>query len=146
MSLTGYGWFELVYPRHAEPIPTATFITLYGVVHTTAAVIFGRRWFERGDGFEVYSTLLGALAPLGRRDRDRALVLRNPLHGMEAMPGGPGLVGVVVALVGTTVYDGLSGTTWWWRTLPPGQLVDNAGLACSMLLIALVFLLGTWSW
>jgi hypothetical protein len=145
VSLAGYGWFELVYPRHAEPIPTATFITLYAVVHTTAAVIFGRRWFERGDGFEVYSTLLGMLAPLGRRGRDRALVLRNPLHGMEAMPGGPSLVGVVVALVGTTVYDGLSGTTWWWRTLPPGQLVENAGLVCSMLLVALVFLLGTWS-
>jgi hypothetical protein len=142
-SLAGYGWFELVYPRHAQPIPTATFITLYAVVHTGAAVIFGRRWFERGDGFEVYSTLLGTLAPLGRRHRDRALVLRNPLHGIDAIPGGPGLVGVVVALVGTTAYDGLSRTSWWWRTLPPGQLVNNAGLVCSMLLIAAVFLLGT---
>lgn len=142
-SLAGYGWFELIYPRHAQPIPTATFISLYAVIHTTAAVIFGRRWFERGDGFEVYSTLLGTLAPLGRRHRDRALVLRNPLHGMEAMPCGPGLVGVVVALVGTTAYDGLSRTSWWWRTLPPDPLVSNAGLVCSMLLIAVVFALGT---
>jgi hypothetical protein len=61
-SLAGYGWFELVYPRHAQPIPTAVFLTLYAVVHAGAAVIFGRRWFERGDGFEVYSTLLGTLA------------------------------------------------------------------------------------
>jgi hypothetical protein len=142
-SLAGYGWFELVYPRHAQPIPTATFITLYAVVHVSAAVVFGRRWFERGDGFEVYSTLLGTLAPLARRHRGRALVLRNPLHGMDAMPCGPGLVGVVVALVGTTAYDGLSRTSWWWRTLPPGRLVNNAGLICSMLLIALIFLLGT---
>jgi len=142
-SLACFGWFELIYPRHAAPLPTATFITLYAAVHTSAAVIFGRRWFERGDGFEVYSTLLGTLAPLGRRHRDRAVVLRNPLHGMEAMPGGPGLIGVVVALVGTTVYDGLSSTIWWWRTLPPGRLASNAGLVCSMLLIALVFLLGT---
>jgi hypothetical protein len=144
-SLAGYGWFELIYPQHAAPIPTAAFITLYAVVHISAAVIFGRRWFDRGDGFEVYSTLLGTLAPLGRRHRDRAVVLRNPLHGMEAMPGGPGLVGVVVALVGTTVFDGLSSTVWWWRTVPPGYLASNAGLLCSMLLIALVFLLGTWT-
>ena len=142
-SLAGYGWFELVYPRHAQPIPTATFITVYAVLHVTAAMIFGRRWFERGDGFEVYSTLLGTLAPLARRHRDRALVLRAPLHGMDAMPGGPGLVGVVVALVGTTAYDGLSRTSWWWRTLPPGRLVNNIGLASAMLLIAAVFLLGT---
>ena len=142
-SLVGYGWFELVYPRHAEPVPTATFIACYAVAHTAAAVVFGRRWFDRGDGFEVYSTLLGTLAPLARRPRDRALVLRNPLHGMHAIAGGPGLVGVVVALVGTTAYDGLSRTSWWWRTLPPGRLINNAGLGCSMLLIALVFLLGT---
>src|SRR6185437_10406619 len=30
-SLAGYGWFELVYPRHAQPIPTAVFLTLYAV-------------------------------------------------------------------------------------------------------------------
>jgi hypothetical protein len=142
-SLAGYGWFELVYPRHSQPIPTATFIVLYGVVHTGAAVMFGRRWFDRGDGFEVYSTLLGMLAPMARRHRDRALVLRNPLHGMRAIPAGPGLVGVVVALVGTTAYDGLSRTSWWWRTLPPGLMINNVGLVCSMLLIALIFLLGT---
>ncbi|HEY6425199.1 MAG TPA: hypothetical protein VIY28_18550, partial [Pseudonocardiaceae bacterium] len=102
-------------------------------------------WFERGDGFEVYSTLLGQLAPLARRSSDRALVMRNPLHGMETMPGGPGLIGVVVALVGTTAYDGLSRTSWWQRTVPTGILTATIGLASSMLLIALVFLLGTWS-
>jgi hypothetical protein len=30
------------------------------------------------------------------------------LHGMETTPDGPDLIGVVVALVGTTVYNGLS--------------------------------------
>jgi hypothetical protein len=145
VSLAGYGWFELVYPDRAEPTATATFITIYGVVHTAAAVVFGRRWFERADGFEVYSTLLGSLSPLGRRSTDRALVLRNPLHGMEAMPSGPGLVGVVVVLVGMTAYDGLSRTLWWQSTVPPGIVIGTVGLVCSMLLIGLVFLFGTWS-
>ena len=145
VSLAGFGWFELVYPDRAAPVATASFIALYAVVHTTAAVVFGRRWFERGDGFEVYSTLLGSLAPLGRRCTDRALVLRNPLHGMEAIPGGPGLISVVVALVGTTAYDGLSRTSWWQRTVPTGILTATLGWVCSMLLIGLVFLLGTLS-
>lgn len=144
-SLAAFGWFELVYPYRAEPAVTAAFITGYAVVHSTAAMVFGRRWFERGDGFEVYSTLLGSLSPLGRRRTDRALVLRNPLHGMETIPGGPGLLGVVVVLVGTTAFDGLSRTSWWQLTMPAGTVPATLGLSCAMLLIGLVFLLGTWS-
>jgi hypothetical protein len=145
VSLGAFGWFELVYPDRAEPAATATFITVYAIANTTAALVFGRRWFQRGDGFEVYSALLGSLAPLGRRARDRALVLRNPLHGMETVPAGPGLLGVVVVLVGTTAYDGLSRTAWWQAQVPSGLLNATFGLIASMLLIALVFLLGTWS-
>lgn len=144
-SLAAFGWFELVYPGRAEPASVAWFITVYAVVHTGAAVLFGRRWFERGDGFEVYSTLLGSLSPLGRRSTDRALVLRNPLHGLEAVQSGPGLVGVVVVLIGTTAYDGVSRTSWWQRNVPAGVLNATLGLSCATLLIALVFLIGTWS-
>ncbi|MGH4023349.1 MAG: hypothetical protein ACRDRV_02060 [Pseudonocardiaceae bacterium] len=144
-SLAVFGWFELVYPGRTEPAATAVFITGYALVHTSAALVFGRRWFERGDGFEVYSTLLGALSSLGRRSSDRALVLRNPLHGLETVPAGPGLTGVVVVLVGTTAYDGLSRTAWWQANVPYGVLNATLGLLCAMLLIGLVFLLGTWS-
>ncbi|HEY2763099.1 MAG TPA: hypothetical protein VGJ13_03670 [Pseudonocardiaceae bacterium] len=145
VSLAAFGWFELVYPNRADPAAVATVITGYAVVHTGAALLFGRRWFTRGDGFEVYSTLLGSLSPLGRRRTDGALVLRNPLHGIETVPAGPGLAGVVVALVGTTAYDGVSRTSWWQLNFPPGVLDATLGLVCSILLIGLVFLLGTWS-
>lgn len=144
-SLAAFGWFELVYPNRADPTAIATYITGYAVVHTAAALLFGRRWFARGDGFEVYSTLFGSLSPLGRRSTDGALVVRNPLHGMETVPGGPGLAGVVVALVGTTAYDGVSRTSWWQLNFPHGELDATLGLTCSILLIGLVFLLGTWS-
>jgi hypothetical protein len=72
-------------------------------------------------------------------------VLRNPLHGMETVPGRPGLVGVVVVLVGTTAFDGLSRTSWWLANVPAGPVNATLGLACAILLIGLVFLLGTWS-
>ncbi|MGH3938187.1 MAG: hypothetical protein ACRDTG_06065 [Pseudonocardiaceae bacterium] len=144
-SLAIFGWFELVYPSRTEPASVAWFITVYAVVHTGAAVVFGRRWFTRGDGFEVYSTLLGALSPLGRRTTDRALVLRNPLHGMQDVPSGPGLVGVVVVLIGTTAYDGMSRTSWWQSNVPDSILNATLGLSCATLLIALVFLIGTGS-
>ncbi|MGH3897197.1 MAG: hypothetical protein ACRDTA_02890 [Pseudonocardiaceae bacterium] len=145
-SLAAFSWFELVwYPDRMDPPAVAIFITSYAVVHTGGALVFGRRWFAFGDGFEVYSTLLGSLAPLARRACDRALVLRNPLHGMETVPGGPGLVGVVVALVGATAYDGLSRTSWWETNVSYSLVNVTLGLFWTMLLIGLVFLLGTWS-
>ena len=38
----------------------------------------------RGDGFEVYSTLVGRLSPFGRRT-DGRLVVRNPLENLDGL-------------------------------------------------------------
>lgn len=144
VSLGVFAWFELVYPARAEPADVAWFLVGYAGVHSAAAVAFGRRWFERGDGFEVYSSLLGALAPLGRRG-DGRLVLRTPFDGLDAVRAAPGLVAVVVVLVGSTAYDGLSRTAWWQASVPDGTVNATLALVCSVLLIGVVYLLGTWS-
>jgi len=99
VSIAVFAWFELVYPNGSDPASVAVFVLGYAAVHTVAALLLGRRWFERGDGFEVYSALLGAMAPIGRR-ADGRLVLRNPFEGLDAIRPAPGLVGVVVVLVG----------------------------------------------
>jgi hypothetical protein len=142
-SLAAFVWFELVYPLGAQPAHVARFVLGYTVAHVVASVVFGQRWFDRGDGFEVYSALLGSLAPLGRRD-DGRLVLRNPLEGLDAIRPAPGLVAVVVVLVGSTAYDGLSRTWWWQASVPAGMVNATLALVGSMLLIGLVYLLGTW--
>ena len=144
VSIIVFAWMELVYPRGSEPATVAVFVLGYVVVHTVAALLVGGRWFERGDGFEVYSALLGAMAPIGRRT-DGRLVLRNPFEGLDAIRPAPGLVGVVVALVGSTAYDGLSHTSWWNWNIPTGTVNATLELVCTVLLIALIYLLGTWS-
>ena len=58
----------------------------YGLVHLAASMVYGQAWFARGDGFEVYFTLLASLCPFGRR-RDGRLVVRNPLAGPVATSG-----------------------------------------------------------
>jgi hypothetical protein len=143
-SLAVFGWFELVFPARAAPVSVAVFLSAYGAVQLAAAVVFGRRWFDRGDGFEVYSVLVGALAPLGRR-ADGRLVLRNPLDGLAAVPLGAGLVGVVVALLGTTAYDGLSRTQLWTALVPSGVVPATAGLLLSFVLVGVVFGIGTFT-
>ena len=65
LSLTAFAWFELVYPSGSEPVTVAVFVLGYTILNTVAALLVGHRWFERGDGFEVYSALLGAMAPIG---------------------------------------------------------------------------------
>jgi hypothetical protein len=69
-----------------------------------------------GDGFEVYSTLIGRMSPFGRRD-DGRLVVRSPLDGVDGIAPERGLVAVVMVLLGSTGYDGCPGRSSGRRVL-----------------------------
>src|SRR5205085_8684566 len=105
-------------------------IALYGVLHLFAALVFGSRWFDRGDAFEAWSGLYGKISPLGRRGADGVLVLRAPLAGLDGVRAAPGLVATVVVMLASTAYDGLSGSSAWarftqshgWPRQPAGTL------------------------
>src|SRR3712207_8329505 len=53
--------------------------------------------------FEVYSALLGRMAPLQRRP-DGRLALRSPLDGLSDVRPHRGLAAVVLVLLGSTAY------------------------------------------
>lgn len=139
VPLLAYTWLELVYPERATPSTVGVFLVVYGVLQLVAALWVGEEWFERGDCFEVYSTLVGRLAPLGRR-ADGRLVLRNPLDGLDGLAPAPGLAGFVVVLVGGTAFDGVTRTSWWQNG--PGIQGDavtrpqNIGLLLTLLAVA----------
>ncbi|QJY47910.1 hypothetical protein [Pseudonocardia broussonetiae] len=141
-SLGVFVWLELAHPDPANPRLVAAFVLGYSAVHVVAALVFGRSWFDRGDGFEVYSTLLGSLAPLGRR-ADGRLVLRNPIDGLGSVPAVPGLVAVVVVLVGSTAFDGLSRTSFWAAAVPDGPAWRTAGLVIATAAVAVLYLAAT---
>ena len=67
------------------------YFACYLAVHLLAATYFGSRWFDRGDGFEVFSSLLGRLSVFGRRG-DGRLVVRSPLDGVAGHREGAGTV------------------------------------------------------
>jgi hypothetical protein len=143
LSLAAFAWLELVHPSASDPRVVAWFLTGYGIVQVATACLVGRGWFARGDGFEVWSTLLGALSPLGRRTDGRP-VLRNPLDRLDSVRPDPGLVAIVVVLVGTTAFDGLSRSSLWRDTVPAGPLVGTVGLVVVTGVVAALYLLGTW--
>jgi hypothetical protein len=146
VALLSFVFLELAFPGRSRPGVVGTYLVLYSLVQLGAALWYGAGWFARGDGFEVYSTLIGRLSPFGRRD-DGVLVLRNPLDGAAGLPEERGLAAVVVVLVGSTAFDGLTRTTWWQNG--PGVAGDAAtrpqliGLPLMILLVAVLYVAAT---
>jgi hypothetical protein len=142
VALLVFIWFELVAPGSAEPLAVGGFLVGYAVVQVGCAVVWGHGWFARGDCFEVYSELIGRLAPIGR-DADGHLRGRNPFNGLAGTPPGPGLAAFVSVWWGSTVFDSVTGAPRWaelvQRTSVP-VLLGTTGLVvvCVAVLTSLV--------
>ena len=133
--LLAYAWVELVMPGRAVPRTLGLLLVSYALAQLAFALWYGPGWFARGDAFEVYSTLLGRLSPLGRDEQGR-WVLRNPLDGAAGTPAQPGLAAFVVTLVGTTAYDGVTRATWYADLVPgPGVLAPTVVLLLTVLTV-----------
>jgi hypothetical protein len=143
-SLFAFLWLELVYDHADAPRVVAAFLTGYGLVHVAGGVVYGQRWFDRGDGFEAYSTLLGHLAPFGRR-ADGRLVLRNPLDGLAALRPAPGLVATVAVLLGSTAFDGLTRTRVWNDITANVERPMYLAVGTAGLVLAIYFVFGTYT-
>lgn len=148
LGIAAFVWLELVSIDPDQPRHVALFVTVYGALHLTAGLVWGQRWFTRGEAFEGYAGLLARLAPVGRRG-DGRLVLRNPLDGLAGLSPAPGLVTLVCLLLGSTAFDGLSRTTQWRRLTNGAEplrylALGTAGLAFAVAVVAAVYLAAMW--
>ncbi len=142
LSLLSFVWLELASPNGAAVTVLLWYFAIYAAIHLGAAILFGQRWFATGDGFEAYSTVVGTLAPLGRRD-DGRLVLRNPLDGAATVGPSPGIVALIAVLLGSTFFDSISGSADWTRAIQrapvPAALISTLGLLVMIGIVALTF-------
>ena len=84
----------------------------------TAMMLFGvEEVAERADGFGAYFQLLARMSVFCVDD-DRRLCARRPLSGLTSLPILRGTVGLIVTIIGTTVFDGFSNDVVW-RKLEP---------------------------
>ncbi|EME52585.1 hypothetical protein [Amycolatopsis decaplanina] len=132
VGLLAFLWLELVFPHSDSPRVIALFGAVYAVIHIALGVVFGPRWFDRGDAFEVYARLIAALSPFGRRG-DGRLVVRNPLDGLLTISPAPWLTALVLVVLGSTAFDGLTRLPFW-TSLDAGVLGGTAGLAACIAL------------
>lgn len=111
--LLTFVWLELVPADNATVPVLRRFIAAYVIVNLIAASYLGSKWFAVGDGFEVFSTLLGRLSPFGRKGATRLIGLRNPLANLVATPARPGLFAVVGVMLGSTAFDSVTNSPRW---------------------------------
>jgi len=99
------------------------FLAAYALAQLAGIAVYGPSRLAAGDLFEVYSTELGRLAPIGRDDRGHVR-WRHPLATLTTTAVPPGLPALVAVLVGTGLYDGavLAG-------LPGGPLLVETQVA-----------------
>jgi hypothetical protein len=158
IGLYAFVWMELVYPFATELGPVRLWIAVYVGVMLVGGQLFGNRFYERADPFEVYSTLVGRLSVWGRSEPARGaergeLVVRSPLANLATTPALPGLVAVVSVLFGSTAFDSFKDSTPWVKLIQTNgflnahswapDLVTNLGLLGFVLLVGLVFCVGT---
>lgn len=142
LGLFAFVWQELVNESSTFLGSVRLWLALYVGAMLLGSALFGDTWFKRGDPFEVYSTLIGRLCPLGRRG-DGRLVLRSPLSNLDGVEVAPGLVAVMAVLFGSTAFDSYKDKLSWVdfvgrQSLPP-EVVNTLGLLGFCLGVAVTF-------
>jgi hypothetical protein len=150
LGLYTFVWMELVYPFATELGPVRLWCAAYVAAMLLGGALFGNRFYEYADPFEVYSTLVSRMSIWGRRGKE--LVVRSPLANLDATPVRPGLVAITSVLFGSTAFDSFKDSTRWVKFIQ-GDYVSshswavttftNLGLLGFVLAVALVFTLGT---
>jgi hypothetical protein len=106
-------------------------------------------WIARADPFEAFATAVARLSPWARSKRG-LLMWTDPLRNLAAWRAPRGLTAMASVLLGGTLFDALSNTSWWVRAtqgMEDGRTLLAAGalLGCMGLVFGL-FRLGTLSY
>ncbi|GAA4808287.1 hypothetical protein ACFQ0K_02800 [Nocardioides caeni] len=163
LGLYAFVWFELVYKYPTELGSVRLWCALYVGVMLVGGSIFGNRFYELADPFEVFSSLIAKLSPWARADAapatgvsltkdptiddvpasPGALLVRSPLANLATVEPRPGLVAVVAILFGSTGFDSFRESTWWVKYYQGASMtkftLDNLALPLFCLTAGVLF-------
>lgn len=112
VGLLCFTWLELIATDNASQRILRLVLASYVGFHLLATVLFGSRWLDRGDAFEVWSGLFGRLSPVGTEAGQ--VRLRWPALGLLRLDPAPGLAVTVAVMLGSTAYDGAANSPLWF--------------------------------
>lgn len=145
LGLFAFVWLELVYPHSTEIGPVRLWCAAYLGIMLIGGALFGTKFFEHADPFEVYSSLAAKLSVWGRRDGH--LIIRSPLANLDSLVPGPGLVGVVSVLFGSTAFDSFKDSSPWVRFVQSSSidadLLNNLALVLFCVGVGVILAAGT---
>jgi hypothetical protein len=155
-GILGFAWLELVYSGRDDPSTLAILALVYAAIQLVGMSLYGiDEWTSKGDGFGVYFSLFGRIAPLERRED--GLYLRPPLAALVRLEMVPGTVALLCVMIGSTSFDGASNGTLWNEIAPHLQrffvdlgasqstgleLAFTVGLVFMILFVAGIYRLG----
>jgi hypothetical protein len=152
--LVVFAWLEVVYLQASVPSRIAYMLLTWSALTLAGMVCFGREvWQLNADVFAIYFATLGRFAPAGPGPDGRSIVLRPMGRGLIASGAvSTAMVGFVIAMLSTVLFDGLLGGQVWWlaqraftRWIPSlvddsGYLVGTLGLIATWLLFLVAYL------
>jgi hypothetical protein len=102
----GFAVCELCWASATEPGTLGILMVVYFIAMLVGMSIYGvEPWVRNADGFGVLFSLIGSLAPIGRRD-DGRIVLRVPGTGTAKLAPLIGMAGLLLVSIGSTAFDG----------------------------------------
>jgi hypothetical protein len=139
VGLLAFVWLELASPEPGDIGDVRTWVAIYAVVTVAGGIVFGPRWYDRADPFDVYSRVISYLSPFVR---NRRLDVHNPLRTLPQIPAEPGLVAVLATLLGSTAYDSFSASPFW-QSKSPSVFEQSVTMVGFCVVVAVLFQLAT---
>ena len=117
LALVAFVWLEIVAESGNTPSTVAIAALVYSGVTFLGMALYGvEAWIDRAEGFSVYFNLISRVSPLERRGRE--IGVRRPLSGLAALAPLPGTVALLMVMIGSVSFDGLSGGPTWQSIVP----------------------------
>ena len=134
-GLFAFVWLELASPDPGSIGAVRLWVAGYVLVTVIGGIVFGPRWYDRADPFDVYSAIVARLSPFVR---DGRWAIHNPLRSLPQVPIAPGLVALLATLLGSTAFDSFSASSFWQSKSVSG-LTQTLALAGFCVVVALLF-------
>jgi hypothetical protein len=141
VGIFGFAAMELVVSDGDRPQTLAIATLAYSAITFIGMALYGvERWCDRGEAFSVYFNLFSRLSVFETRSRE--VGLRKPLSGLAQLEQLPGTVPLLMVMIGTVSFDGLSSKRVWNSTSPDiSQFFRDLGISPEHAL-EITFLLG----